>query len=99
MAAAGEFSYPIDRMQQTAQKIKTNAEQAYERHVIAWRNVEVLIERFPGFMQPPLRAVFDPHDQRFRLSYQWQMEFADHLLRAASSMEQVEERNVQQFKP
>ncbi len=96
--AAEEISYPIDRMQETAQKIKTNAQQGYERHVMAWRNVEALIERFPGFMQTPLPAVFDPHDQRFRLSYQWQMDFADHLLEAANAMQQVEENNVQQFK-
>lgn len=96
--SADEISYPIDRMQQTAQKIKTNAQQAYESHVTAWRTVEALIARFPGFMQTPLRAVFDPHDQRFRLSYQWQMDFADHLLRAANTMQQVEEENAQQFK-
>ncbi len=96
--AADKITYPIDHMQQTAQKIKTNAQQAYERHVMAWRNVEALIGRFPGFMQSPLRAVFDPHDQRFRLSYQWQMEFADHLLEAANSMQQVEESNAQNFK-
>ena len=45
--AADEITYPINRMQQTAQKIKTNAQQAYERHVMAWRNVEALIEPFP----------------------------------------------------
>jgi hypothetical protein len=96
--SADEISYPIDRMQQTAQRIKANAQQAYERHVVAWRSVEALIARFPGFMQAPLRAVFDPHDQRFRLSYQWQMDFADHLVQAANSMQQVDENGAQQFK-
>ena len=94
---AEEISYPIDRMQQTAQKIKSNAQQAYERHVVAWRNSEALINRFPGFMQPPLRTVFDSHDQRFRLSYQWQMEFADHLINAANEMKQVDDNSAQQF--
>ncbi len=96
--AVDEITYPINRMQQTAQKIKTNAQQAYEQHVTAWRSVEMLISRFPGFMQSPLRTVFDPHDQRFRLSYQWQIEFADHLLEAANTMQQVEEKNAQNFK-
>ena len=93
-----DITYPINRMQETAQKIQSNAQQAFERHVLAWRSVEALIARFPGFMQTPLRTIFDPHEQRFRLSYQWQMEFAHHLMNAADSMQQVEEKNAQNFK-
>ena len=91
------LSYPTERMRQTAQQIRANAQDALSAHSSAWQRVNALIDSFPGFMQPALRTVLDPHDKRFRDSYQWQIDFADRLENAADSSDTTEQQVKQQF--
>ena len=92
-----KFSYPIERMHQTAQEIRKNANQGIQDHETAWRRIEAFIDSFPSFMQPTLRNILEPHDRRFRDSYQWQLDFADRLTKAADAMKGQDDGTARQF--
>lgn len=82
-----DMVYPTDKMRQIAQKMRTNATNAMNMHVTHWNRAQQSISELPGFMQSPLNTVLNPHDQSLRDSYQWQLDFADALERAADEMD------------
>ena len=91
------MSYPIDKMRSVAQNIRTSANNALTNHHMHWQRVQNCIDRLPGFMQSPLYYVLDPHDRRLRNSYQWQLDFADALEKAANDMDDVDQQVKQAF--
>ncbi len=87
-------SYDPQVMRQTAQQIKNHVQQTQQRYENSWRNAEAFIARFPGFMQPFVRNIFAPHDQHYRDSYQWQLDFADRLSATADAIEATDAQVV-----
>jgi len=77
--------FPVARMRETAGNIVANALSAQEQHDQAWRRIQAYIDRFPGFMQGPVRAVLESYDKRLRASYQWQFDFASALVQGADA--------------
>jgi hypothetical protein len=92
-----EFNYPIDSMLATAQKIRTNANNALTEHEKYWQLVQNCISPLPGFMQSALRLVLEPHDKRLRQSFQGQLDFSIWLENAANTMNGLDENISQLF--
>lgn len=77
--------FPVARMRTTAGNIMSNALSAQAQHDQAWGRIQGYIDRFPGFMQGPVRAVLESYDKRLRASYQWQIDFATSLALGADA--------------
>lgn len=91
MSANDEMSYPIEHMYTTVDNIMSNASTSLTQHEIAWSNVQRYIDRFPYFMQGPVRAVLSAYEQRLRQSYEWQVEYAKALKDATDTAAGVEQ--------
>jgi hypothetical protein len=91
-------NYPIDRMRETAGNILSNANKSLAEHEATWAKVQRYIERFPGFMQGPVRTLFSLYEARLRASYQWQMDFAKTLADSADMAETTETDIANSFK-
>ncbi|GCE10678.1 hypothetical protein [Tengunoibacter tsumagoiensis] len=81
------MSYDPTAMRTAAKQIQDHVHQAQLSYEKTWRTTETFINSFPGFMQPFVRNIFNPHDTHYRNSHQWQLDFADRLIRAASAIE------------
>jgi hypothetical protein len=92
-----KLSYPTDKMRLTAQKIRTNANNALTDHSTHWRRVQNCISPLPGFIQSALYYVLDPHNKRLHDSYQWQLDFATALEQAADRMDELDQQIKQTF--
>jgi hypothetical protein len=89
-SGSGQMSYPIGRMNETAQKMITNANNALEQHNAAWAQIQTFVQSFPGFMQAPVMAVLNPYERRLRASYQWQIDCANALTNGSQQMQQTD---------
>jgi len=92
------INYPVDRMRETAGNILSNANKSLAQHETAWANVQRYIERFPGFMQGPVRTLFSLYEARLCASYRWQMDFAKALADSAEIAETTETNIANSFK-
>ena len=82
------LSYPVDYMRTTAAKILVRAQQALDDHDKAWSSVLNYCETTPSdFGVHVVRAVLQPHAQRLRQSYEWQLALAQSLFDAIDSVE------------
>ena len=61
------INYHVDRMRETAGNILSNANKSLAQHETAWANVQRYIERFPDFMQGPVRTLFSLYEARLRI--------------------------------
>lgn len=84
--------YPFDKLRQVAQQIRTNAMGGITTHTLHWNRAQQHISMLPGFMQSPLNNVLDPHEKSLRDSYQWQLDYADALEKAADQMEKLDQQ-------
>ncbi len=84
--------YPVDKLRQIAQKIRANAMNGITAHTSHWNRAQQHISQLPGFMQSPLNNVLDPHEKSLRDSYQWQLDYADALDKAADQMENLDQQ-------
>ncbi|MDQ2715706.1 MAG: hypothetical protein M3Z08_12425, partial [Chloroflexota bacterium] len=82
------LSYPVDYMRTTAAKILVRAQQALDEHDKAWNAALNYCETTPSdFGAHVVRAVLQPHAQRLRQSYEWQLALAQSLFDAIDSVE------------
>ena len=81
-----EIRYPVEAMHSTAKSMRDNAYSALSQHDTTWRFIRYCVSPLPGFMQSILNNVLDPYDYRLRQSYQLQIDFANWLDYAATSM-------------
>lgn len=91
------ISYSTDSMRATAQKIRANASTALSDHTKYWNMVQNCLSPLPGFVQSAFYNVLNPHDERLRASYQWQMEVADRLEQAANHMDGLDSDLTKSF--
>jgi hypothetical protein len=89
--------YPVAVMHTTAQQIRTNALSSLSTHEQKWQLVQHCLLPLPGFLSSAVNALLEPHDQRLRASYQWQMDLATRLDQAASAMAEADQRGGQSF--
>lgn len=97
MSDGNTISYPPDAMRTTAGKIRNNATTALNNHESYWSLIQTCISPLPGFMQSALNAVLNPHNERLRASFQWQMDYADLLEKAAGEMEAQDNTTKRSF--
>lgn len=91
MSKNDKMSYSPDRIHTTASNIMANASTSLANHETAWSNVQRYIDRFPSFMQGPVRVVFSSYEQRLRRSYEWQKDYAKALNAFADAVSVVDQ--------
>jgi hypothetical protein len=77
--------FPVGKMLTTAGNMITNANNALAEHERAWARIQTYIDSFPGFMQPPVRAVLSAYEKRLRASYQWQIDAATDVVKSSTT--------------
>jgi hypothetical protein len=86
--------FPVARMREAAGNILSNATSAQTQHDQVWGRIQNYINRFPGFMQGPIRAALEMYEKRLRASYQWQIDFANALAQGANAADTTD-TNIQ----
>ncbi|MDQ2714514.1 MAG: hypothetical protein M3Z08_06380 [Chloroflexota bacterium] len=89
--------FPASKMRTTAGNMTTNANNALAEHERSWARIQAYINRFPGFMQGPVRAVLEAYEKRLRASYQWQLDCANALIQGAEATETTDTQMAQSF--
>jgi uncharacterized protein YukE len=91
------IKYSPAEMREVASKIITDASSAIDDHESSWQRMDTHLQSYPWFLQELLRNIIEPHQQRLRNSYNWQIAFARALSAGADAMEQTDQAVAQEF--
>ncbi|HZO70858.1 MAG TPA: hypothetical protein VFB60_01570 [Ktedonobacteraceae bacterium] len=87
--------FPTDQLRQVAAQILVDADAALQRHNAIWAKIQTFLHDHDdgGHMA----AVLNPHEQRMRASYNWQMQLASALFQAIDTVEGTDNAMAQGF--
>lgn len=91
------IAYPTQRMAESAQQIRTTANNALTSHDLSWIAVQSYVELYPPFMQAPLLKLLDTYQKRLRSSYTTYLQFADWLDYARGQMQHMDNNISESF--
>ncbi|MDQ2715627.1 MAG: hypothetical protein M3Z08_12025 [Chloroflexota bacterium] len=89
--------FPVDQMREVAAKILVQADLALQRHNTLWAQVQAFLHEHDD--GGDMAAVLNPHEQRMRASYNWQMHLASTLFQAIDTVEGTDNAMAQGFMP
>ncbi|MDQ2907129.1 MAG: hypothetical protein ABI456_08565 [Ktedonobacteraceae bacterium] len=103
-----EILFPKDLLREAASTIFNNAMHASENHGALWNTVENWIQASAPKdtlfllgdlvdVRSYLTNVLQPHAERLRASYDWQMSFASALMQAIDTIETTDEQIAASF--
>lgn len=73
------ISYPLERLTESAQQLRTTANKALTTHEQDWPAVQAYVQRYPEYLQPHLTTLLNTYQQRLKSTYQTYLRFADWL--------------------
>lgn len=84
------ISYPLNRLNESAQQIRTAANKALTAHEQDWPAVQAYVRSYPEYLQPHLTTLLNTYQQRLKSSYHTYLSFADWLDTAHGQMQRTD---------
>lgn len=91
------IAYPLGRMTESAQRLRTTAHQALTTHDQSWQAVQTYVRGYPEFLQPPLLKLLDTYQKRLRSTYTTYLSLADWLDYARDQMQHTDNTIAKSF--